>query len=103
MTVASGEVLSLSTIDLHYRRSSTGPNSGYWQYQINGGAWSLIGDFANEFSSNSSSGASITEISLASISGLHNLSAGTVVNLRVVPVRRQQFHGQLVRLQSNRQ
>jgi subtilase family serine protease len=85
LTVGAGKVVSLSTIDMNYRRGSSGPSNGYWQYQINGGSWNLIGDFTNEFSSSSSSGATLTEISLASISGLHNLSAGTVVNIRVVP------------------
>ena len=85
ITVGTGEVLSLSTIDLHYRRSSGGPGSGYWQYQINSGSWTLIGDFASEFSSTSTSGASITQISLTGISGLQNVAAGTVVHIRVVP------------------
>jgi IPT/TIG domain len=84
-TVAASEVVSLSTIDMNYLRTSNGPTSGYWQYQTNGGSWILIGDFANEFSSSSSSGATMTEISLTSISGLQNLSAGTVVSIRVVP------------------
>jgi Endonuclease/Exonuclease/phosphatase family len=85
LTVAAGEVVSLSSLDLHYRHSSTGPTSGYWQYQLNGGAWTLIGDFANEFPSTSTSGADITEINLTGIAGLQNLPAGTVANVRLVP------------------
>jgi hypothetical protein len=84
-TVSSGYTTSLSSITMNYRRSSTGAVDGYWQYQIGGGAWTLIGDFTNEFSSTSSSGAAITPISLTSITALQNLAAGTVVNFRVVP------------------
>ena len=32
--------LALRDWDMNYRRSSTGPANGYWQYQINGGALS---------------------------------------------------------------
>ncbi len=84
-TVAAGYTTSLSSISMNYRRSSSGPADGYWQYQINGGAWVEIGDFTNEFSSTSSSGAAITPISLTGISALQNLAAGTVVNFRVIP------------------
>src|SRR5262249_47740544 len=38
LTVDAGETASLSALDLHYRRSATGPNSGLWQYEVNGGA-----------------------------------------------------------------
>ena len=85
VTVSTGSTLSLSALDMNYRRSSTGPSNGYWQYQINGGAFTLIGDFANQFSSTSSSGAAITEMNLSGISGLQNLAAGTAVTFRLVP------------------
>ena len=84
-TVSAGYSTSLSSISMNYRRSSTGPDNGYWQYQLNGGTWVEIGDFTNEFSSTSSSGAAITPISLTGISALQNLSAGAVVNFRVIP------------------
>jgi hypothetical protein len=84
-TVSSGFTTSLSSISLNYRHSSTGPSNGYWQYQVNGGAWGLIGDFTNEFSNSTSSGGSITPISLTGISDLQNLAAGSVVTFRLVP------------------
>jgi endonuclease/exonuclease/phosphatase family metal-dependent hydrolase len=84
-TISSGFSTSLSSIALNYRRSSTGPSNGYWQYQVNGGTWTLISDVTNEFSSTSSAGAAITPISLTGVSALQNLAAGTVVNFRVVP------------------
>jgi hypothetical protein len=81
-TVSSGYTASLTSIDMNYRRSSTGPANGYWQDQVNGGAWNLIGDFTNEFSSSTSSGGAITEIPLT---GLSSLTAGTTVNFRATP------------------
>ncbi len=85
LTVGTGEEVSLSAIDMNYRRASGGPTNGLWQYQIDGGAWTNIADVSNEFSSTSSSGAAISPISLTGISALQNLAAGTVLNIRVVP------------------
>jgi hypothetical protein len=85
LTVSAGEVVSLSSLDLYYRHSPTGPTGGYWQYQLNGGAWQLIGDFPNEFPSTSTSGAAMAELSLGGVGGLQNLAAGTTVAFRLVP------------------
>jgi guanyl-specific ribonuclease Sa len=85
LTVSSGFVASLSAVDLNYRHSSTGATSGYWQYQLNGGSWNLIGDFANQFPSSASGGAAMTELNLSGIAALSNLAPGTAVNLRLVP------------------
>jgi endonuclease/exonuclease/phosphatase family metal-dependent hydrolase len=84
-TVANGYAASLSSIDMNYRRSMTAPPHGFWQFQINGGAWNDIGDFTNQFSSTSSSGAEITALNLANTGALQHLSAGTSVSFRVVP------------------
>jgi hypothetical protein len=85
LTVSAGSTASLSSIDLFYRHSATGPNSGLWQYEVNGGAWTTIGDFPNEFPSTSTSGALMNELDLSGVSGLQNLSGGTVVVFRLVP------------------
>ena len=85
LTVGSGYTDSLSSIALNYRRSSTGPSSGYWQYEIGTGAFNLISDVSNEFSSTSSSGAAITPLSLTGITALQGLAAGTKVTFRLTP------------------
>jgi endonuclease/exonuclease/phosphatase family metal-dependent hydrolase len=84
-TVGTGSTVSLSALDLYYRRSGTGATSAYWEYQINGGAWTLIGDFTNAFSSSSSSGAQMTTLDLSGVGGLQNLTAGTTVTFRLTP------------------
>lgn len=85
LTVGTGYTESLSSIDMNYRRSSTGPDNGYWQYQIGSGSWTLIGDESNEFSSTSSSGAAMAELNLSGITALQNLAAGTKVTFRLTP------------------
>jgi guanyl-specific ribonuclease Sa len=86
LTVSANSTASISAIDMNYRRSSSGPPNGYWQYQVGAsGTWTLIGDFTNEFSSTSSNGSTIAEINLSGISALQTLGSGTVVNFRLVP------------------
>jgi subtilase family serine protease len=85
MTVAAGHTLSLSSIDLYYRHSGTGPPNGLWQYQLNGGTWVTIADITNEFPSTSSSGAAMAELNLSGVGGLQNVAAGTTVTIRLVP------------------
>jgi guanyl-specific ribonuclease Sa len=83
LTVSPDSTASLSAIDMNYRHSSTGPASGYWQYQINSGAWNLIGDFPSEFPNTSTS--PMAEINLSGLASLQNLTAGTTVNFQIVP------------------
>ncbi|MFT3785815.1 MAG: hypothetical protein QM770_06570 [Tepidisphaeraceae bacterium] len=82
-TVQSGYTMSLSSIDLYYRKSTAGPTSGLWQYQLNSGSWVDISDLSGAFTSTSS--AQMTQLSLGSISALQNLAAGAVVNFRLIP------------------
>jgi hypothetical protein len=86
-TVSAASTASFSAIDMNYRHSGTGPVNGDWEYQINSGAFQEIGasPFLNEFPSSASSASPITEISLAGISALQNLSPGTVVNFQICP------------------
>ncbi len=76
---------SMEQIALKYRRSSTGPPNAECDFQINGGAWTKIADISNLFSSNSSSGSSITPIDISTIQDLQDVPAGTIVNFRIVP------------------
>jgi ribonuclease len=84
-TVGAGQTASLSSIDLNYRHSSSGPANGLWQYQINTGGWTTIADIANEFPSSASTGGAIAKLDVSKIAALNNISAGTLVGIRVVP------------------
>ncbi len=85
LTVNTSYSTSLSRINLNYRRSATGPPNGAWDYQLNGGTWTSIGDFASQFSSVSTDGSSITPIDLSGLMDLQDLPAGTIVNFRIIP------------------
>lgn len=84
-TVAAGHILSLTSIDLYYRHSGSGPVSGLWQYQLNGATPVTIADNANEFPSSSTSGAAMGQLNLAGVTGLQNLAPATLVMFRLVP------------------
>ena len=75
-------VTSLSTFDLNYRRSASGPASGLLQYAINAGSYVDIATLS--FTSTSSSGASITQVSLSSITALQSVPATSILNFRIV-------------------
>ena len=87
LQVAAGYTASISSIpQFSYKRSSTGPSFGSIYYQINKGAYVLIGASGSlSFSSTSSSGANIPSIDLSGISSLQNLEGGTMVTIMIVP------------------
>lgn len=82
VTPAAGYSLSLSAIGpLDYRRSSTGPQTGLIQYQLGTGAFVTVGSL--NYTSTSSSGATLSSISLSGISELQSI-VGTSVTFRIV-------------------
>jgi Bacterial Ig-like domain (group 3)/Dockerin type I domain len=81
-TVASGQSVSLGSIGLNYRSSGTGPTGAEWQYEINNGAWNLIG---NSTFVTSASTLAMTPLSLSGITGLQNLPVGASVEIRIIP------------------
>jgi len=73
---------SASSLNVNYRRSSSGPNKFALQYQIGAGVFTDVGEF--DLGSSSSAGSTVTGIDLASIPALQDLSA-TTVTFRIVP------------------
>jgi len=84
LTVNAGHTESLSSIGLHYRRSSDGPASLLLQYQLNNGSWVTVSDTANLFTDTTTIGGNAT-VNLSSVAALQNLAGGTVVNFRFTP------------------
>jgi 2',3'-cyclic-nucleotide 2'-phosphodiesterase (5'-nucleotidase family) len=81
--VHPGYNLSLSAISrFDYRRSATGPTTGVVQYQVGSGSFTDITTV--NYSSTSSSGASLSAIGLSGIAALQNIPAGTAVAFRIV-------------------
>lgn len=84
LEATAGYQISLSSISpWDYRRSGTGPNAGLLQYEINSDGFNDITTI--DFSSTSSSGASLGSIDLSGVAGLQNVAAGNVVTIRIVP------------------
>ena len=79
----TGYQISLSTFDLNYRRSTTGPAYGLLQYKKGNGQYIDIGNLS--FSSSSNSGASILQIDLTEIEDLQTIENGNQITLRIVP------------------
>jgi hypothetical protein len=76
--------LSISSIDAYnVRRSSSGPTSGQWQYQVGTGAFVNIGSTITWGSTTSSSGNAQTAIDLSTISDLQGIAANTTVTFRL--------------------
>src|SRR5262249_38963767 len=83
VTAAPGFRVSFSSIArFDYRRSMTGPPSGRLQYQV--GAGSFVDGPLLNYSSMSSSGASLGAMDLSSFADLQNVAGGTVVTFRIV-------------------
>ncbi len=83
MTANAGYQQSLSSFNLRYRRSGTGPASGILQYAIGSGSYMTVANLT--FSSTSSSGANHAPVSLSAVADLQNVPAGTVIRFRLAP------------------
>jgi hypothetical protein len=77
--------LSFSSINSYnIRRSTTGPTTGQWQYQIGSNSYANIGSSITWGSTTASSGNSQAAIDLSGISDLQNVAPSTTVTFRVV-------------------
>src|SRR5690606_5316995 len=77
-----GKKLALSTFNMDYRRSGTGAQQGTLQYQINSGEFENIADL--NFASSASSGGSLGQIDLSSVTELQEINSDQTITFRVV-------------------
>jgi hypothetical protein len=85
VTANSGYSVSFSTIPAYnIRRSSSGPTTGQWQYQVGSGSFVDIGSPITWGSTTSGTGNAQGAINLSGITALQNVSAGTTVTFRIV-------------------
>ncbi len=75
--------VNLSTLDLYYRKSATGPASGLLQYAIDAGAYIDISTLSFGTSGSSTNGA-LSQINLSSVSSLQSVSSAKVIKFRIV-------------------
>lgn len=82
---ASGYTVSLSDIAAYnIRRSSSGPTTGQWQYQIDAGSFVDIGSPITWGATTSASGNAQTAIDLSGIGALQSVADTSTITLRVV-------------------
>lgn len=79
----SGYAVSLTTLDVNFRRSSSGPNSFRWKYRVNSGVFVDINSTAISFTSTATNGLAQSQISLSAISALQNIPSGNVITIRL--------------------
>lgn len=85
LTADAGKTVSLSDIGAYnIRRSSSGPTTGQWQYQVGAGAFSDIGTAITWGTTTTSAGNSKASIDLSAITALQDVTAGTVITIRLV-------------------
>jgi peptidoglycan hydrolase-like protein with peptidoglycan-binding domain len=76
--------LSLSSIDVNLRRSSTGPQHYQWLYSLDGfGTPGIDIGFAETYTGTESNGTARPTINLSGIADLQNITAGTSVTFRL--------------------
>jgi len=76
--------MSLSSISAYnVRRSSTGPTSGLWQYQVGSGSFTDIGSTITWGSTTTGAGNAQSAIDLSAISALQGIAASTTVTFRL--------------------
>ncbi|MEO6254082.1 MAG: T9SS type A sorting domain-containing protein [Ferruginibacter sp.] len=75
---------SLSTLDVNFRRSSTGPNTFQWQYSLDGFATAGVNiGSAISYTLTTTGGDAQTQINLSAIPALQNVANPTVITFRL--------------------
>lgn len=85
ITPSNGQPVSIETIEPYsIRRSSSGPATGQWQYQVNSGSFIDIGGPITWGTVTNANGNPQPAINLTSIPDLQSVPAGTTITFRVV-------------------
>jgi fibronectin-binding autotransporter adhesin len=85
LTANAGYTISLNGISAYnIRRSSTGPNSFLWQYQVGAGSWTDIGSSFAGGATTTSAGNSQAAITLSGIPALQGVSSSSTIGLRIL-------------------
>jgi trimeric autotransporter adhesin len=84
LNAKTGYKISLSTLDVRFRRSGTGPNTFRWQYSTDGMSFTDIGSADISYTSTTTGGDAQTQLSLSGISALQNVPYTSTITLRLV-------------------
>ena len=84
VNAANGYQASLSTLDVYFRRSGTGPNAFQWQYSLDGFATAGTDlGAAISYTLTTTGGDAQAQVNLAAIPALQNITAATTVSFRL--------------------
>src|SRR5690554_3957103 len=85
ITADAGYTFSIESIEpYNIRRSNAGPNTGQWQYQLDGGTFVNIGSEITWGGTTTNAGNNQPAIDLSGIADLQNIDAGTTVTFRIL-------------------
>lgn len=82
VSASVGYEVSLSTLDVNFRRSGTGPNNFLWQYSTDGVSFTDI-DVPFIYNTTPTNGTAQTQVDLSTIPTLQNVPFGTVIIFRL--------------------
>ncbi|MFM2230027.1 MAG: hypothetical protein RL607_1285 [Bacteroidota bacterium] len=83
ISTLTGYNVSLSTLDVRFRRSGTGPNNFAWYYSLDGTSFTQIGsDFT--YTLTTTGGDAQAQINLSGITALQNVTFGTTITFRLI-------------------
>ncbi|WP_298307442.1 T9SS sorting signal type C domain-containing protein [Flavobacterium sp.] len=77
-----GYAVSLSTLDVRFRRSSTGPNAFAWFYSLDGTTFTQIASDIS-YTLTTTGGDAQAQLNLSGISALQNVASGTTITIRL--------------------
>jgi PKD repeat protein len=81
VSAVTGYRVSLTTLDVRLRRTSTGPDAYIWRYSTDGSTFTDIGSDISFTST--ADGVTQAQINLSGIGALQNVPAGTTITLRL--------------------
>lgn len=85
ITADEGYTFSIESIEpYNIRRSNAGPNTGQWQYQLDGGTFVNIGSEITWGGTTTNAGNNQPAIDLSGIADLQDIDAGTTVTFRIL-------------------
>jgi hypothetical protein len=84
LNAKAGYKVSLTTLDVRFRRSVTGPNTFRWQYSVDGTNFTDLGSADISYTGTTTGGNTQTQITLSGISDLQNVTNATTITIRLL-------------------
>ena len=79
-----GFQVSLSSLDVRFRRSGTGPNAFRWQYTTDGTNYYDLGSADISYTATTTGGDAQTQIDLSGVTALQNVPNSTTITIRLL-------------------